>query len=156
MMTTMDTTEHPQMMIPEDRRVAGLEYGRRVSAHGWAGHYVRARGLGGTVGGPWVLARLTPAADELPGDGTDEDIVGAYREVVAEGRRRVAGCRGHEAETTRGPLPFVDSVAVHPYTEVNRAAHGGVRYIEVCRRCGGEREVLRNGGHEELGTWRAV
>ena len=37
-------------------------------------------------------------------------------------------------------LGYTGSVAVHPYTEENRAAHGGVTYHEVCR-CGAERAV---------------
>jgi hypothetical protein len=60
--------------IPENRKVAGLHYGAHISQtmYGWCGYYVRL-----ADGGTWGIARLTPASDELPGDGSDEDIIEA-------------------------------------------------------------------------------
>jgi len=64
--------------IPESWRVDGLEYGAHINraAVGWTGYYVRPQGTD-----QWCVCRLTPAVDELPGDGTDVDIVAA---VISE------------------------------------------------------------------------
>lgn len=64
--------------IPECRKVEGLEHGAHVSQIGWCGKYVR---IPGTT--QWGVARLTPASDELPGDGTDAEIVEAVSEAIA-------------------------------------------------------------------------
>lgn len=49
---------------------------------------------------------------------------------------------------------YTHSVAVHPYTDENRAAHGGICVTERCRDCDATRAVLRNQGHCEYGIWR--
>ncbi len=67
------------LMIPEWRKVQGLVYGAHESRVGYAGYYVRGEDFG-----PWLFARLTPAANELPGDGSDEEILDAYREASEE------------------------------------------------------------------------
>lgn len=76
MSDTYDGTPILQTRIPEGRRVAGLERGAHVATqYGWSGRYVR-------IGqGCWHLARLTPAEDELPGDGSDGAILAA---ILAE------------------------------------------------------------------------
>lgn len=67
--------------IPEQRKVQGLIYGAHIGRpmEGWSGYYVRLIGSD-----KWAVARLTPASDELPGDGTDEDIVNAIKEELGE------------------------------------------------------------------------
>jgi hypothetical protein len=45
---------------------------------------------------------------------------------------------------------FSCSVAVHPFTEENRGAHGGITYIEECRNCGAQRSVNQNQWHFEF------
>ena len=45
------------------------------------------------------------------------------------------------------------SVAVHPYTHENRAAHGWMTVTEECAACGWRREVNFNQHHVEFGTW---
>ena len=52
-----------------------------------------------------------------------------------------------DADSTR---TFSHSVAT---IDENRAAHGGVCEIEVCRECGDERPVNSNGCHSEFGPW---
>lgn len=66
--------------IPERRKVEGLHYGAHISQsmYGWCGYYVRLED-----GEKWGIARLTPAGDELPGDGTDEDIIDAISSELA-------------------------------------------------------------------------
>lgn len=59
----------------------------------------------------------------------------------------------HTPVATGDALPFFTGVAVEPYTTQNRAAHGGVRYVETCSHCGAERERLVNGLHEEVSPW---
>ena len=49
---------------------------------------------------------------------------------------------------------YSGSVAVHPYTAENRAAHGCVTWVETCLECGAERAVNGNYGHREYGPWR--
>lgn len=68
-----------RISIPEFRRVEGLEYGAYVSHAEWTGYYVRPADSGGA----WGIARLTPASDELPGDGSDRAIVAAVRAALA-------------------------------------------------------------------------
>ena len=48
---------------------------------------------------------------------------------------------------------FFGPVAVAPYTDENRAAHGGITCIEECRACGARRTVNRNGWHMEYSPW---
>jgi hypothetical protein len=69
--------------IPEWSRVTGLEYGAHVSmgAQGWSGYYVRPPGSA-----RWGLARLTPAANELPAPDPDlaESLDQAIVRCIAE------------------------------------------------------------------------
>lgn len=51
---------------------------------------------------------------------------------------------------------YTGSVAVHPYTDENRAAHGNICFTQECCACGSRRSVLVNGRHEELGPWGAT
>lgn len=44
-------------------------------------------------------------------------------------------------------------VAVPPYTDENRGAHGNVCVRVECETCGAERDELRNGVHEEVSPW---
>lgn len=62
--------------IPEGRRVRGLEYGAFATFPSWTGYNVRL-----AAGGPWAVARETPADDEL--HETDEEIVEAIRLELA-------------------------------------------------------------------------
>lgn len=48
---------------------------------------------------------------------------------------------------------FVGSVAQHPHTEENQAAHGCVSYTEECLECGARRSVNQNQWHYEYGVW---
>jgi len=59
----------------------------------------------------------------------------------------------HDHTTDGEHRGFVVPVAVHPYTDENRAAHGGITYVETCDRCGARRKVNRNWWHVEVGTW---
>lgn len=59
----------------------------------------------------------------------------------------------HRVTQTSEPRGFTAPVAVHPYTEANPSAHGGVEIVEVCE-CGYERRVLENGPHREFSPWR--
>ena len=60
----------------------------------------------------------------------------------------------HATTTTIGePGPYNGSVAVHPYTEENRAAHGNIEEVEECTCCGARRRVLVNRRHVEVGPW---
>lgn len=61
-------------------------------------------------------------------------------------------CR-HENVNRGEPRPFFQSVAMHPYTAENRAAHGFCTHREKCIDCGNIRMVVTNGGHEEFGPW---
>lgn len=49
--------------------------------------------------------------------------------------------------------PFQHSVALRPYTEENRAAHGARTVKVVCLGCQAERFENWNGGHVEVGPW---
>jgi hypothetical protein len=53
-----------------------------------------------------------------------------------------------------GPFGYTRSVAVHPLTHENRAAHGGVCFVEECQDCGKTRRTNTNGRHQEVGPWR--
>lgn len=48
---------------------------------------------------------------------------------------------------------FSGSVAVHPCTTENRAAHGCVRTTVECLMCGARRHENRNWMHREVGPW---
>jgi len=67
--------------VPESHRVDGLEYGAHVSRpyEGWSGYYVRPEGTW-----RWGIARLTPASDDLPGQGTDCEIVEAIATEILD------------------------------------------------------------------------
>lgn len=58
----------------------------------------------------------------------------------------------HRPVTESKPLPFCGPV--NP-TSPNRAAHGGVRYVQTCK-CGATRELLCNWGQHEYGPWRRL
>lgn len=59
----------------------------------------------------------------------------------------------HEERITAGPLPFAGPAdgARRP----NPAAHGGIRYTDLCAYCGATRTTNINGGSQEVGAWRA-
>lgn len=48
---------------------------------------------------------------------------------------------------------FSGSVAVHPYTDENRAAHGNICVTHECNSCGAHRHVNVNQWHEEFSPW---
>jgi len=101
MSTTTDTGDTPiiDTRIPEHRSVPGLQYGAHVSRPGWTGYYVNA------TGSRWVIARQTPADDELVGD--DWAILGAIiREVEAleTTAERVARAFGNDGQRFEHPV----------------------------------------------------
>ena len=56
--------------------------------------------------------------------------------------------------TSEGPAyGFSASVALRPYTQENRAAHGGISCTEECVACGAQRSVNHNAGQQEHGPW---
>ena len=59
----------------------------------------------------------------------------------------------HERTTEGTHYCYVGSVAVHPYTDENRVAHGNITYTETCLLCGSERAVNENAGQHEYSTW---
>lgn len=59
----------------------------------------------------------------------------------------------HETTSVGESRGFVGSVAEPPYTEENRAAHGGYTATEICLSCGAERSVNHNQWFVEVGTW---
>lgn len=59
----------------------------------------------------------------------------------------------HASTTESRPYGFRASVAHHPFTRENRAAHGGICVLVTCDDCGAQREENSNGRHEEIGTW---
>jgi len=94
-MQTTDTGDTPILdtRIPEHRSVPGLQYGAHVSRPGWTGYYVNA------TGSRWVIARQTPADNELVGD--DWAILGAIiREVeaLASDAERFAAVLDHDGQ----------------------------------------------------------
>ena len=62
-------------------------------------------------------------------------------------------CKHTNKEQVGGDYGYTGSVAVHPYTDENRSAHGGVTWTQRCRNCGSTRNVNSNGHHEEYGPW---
>lgn len=59
----------------------------------------------------------------------------------------------HEHTTSGRDYAYTGSVAVAPYTNENRAAHGCITYTETCSACGAQRAVNANQCHYEYGTW---
>lgn len=62
-------------------------------------------------------------------------------------------CKHTETRQSGESRPFFASVARHPYTDENRAAHGNIEWTEECCQCGAERMVNENGHHTEVGPW---
>ena len=52
------------------------------------------------------------------------------------------------------PTCYMGTVAVHPYTDENRAAHGNIHQLVECGQCGGQRYENRNQWHVEVSPWR--
>lgn len=80
-MTTTDYTGDTPILnvrIPEGRTLDGIDYGAHVSKPGWTGYYVRPAGSAL----PAMIARQTPAADELVGD--DTEIAEAIESEILE------------------------------------------------------------------------
>ena len=76
------TEHHPiTTRIPDDRPVAGLEYGATVTAsdRSWSGYWVRP-GDSGEL--PFRVALLTPYADELPD--SDRELVEDIKAEIIE------------------------------------------------------------------------
>lgn len=48
---------------------------------------------------------------------------------------------------------FLGSVAVYPYTEENRAAHGNITVAVECVKCGARQSQNINGNHIEVSPW---
>lgn len=66
-------------------------------------------------------------------------------------------CKHRHAATVPGTdRCYYRGVACHPYTDENRAAHGGIECMERCPDCGAERSVISNGCHREYGIWAAA
>ena len=61
----------------------------------------------------------------------------------------------HKLTTYTENKCFRHPVAKPPYTEENRAAHGGVTYMQICALCGAQRPTNENGRHVEVGPWSA-
>lgn len=59
----------------------------------------------------------------------------------------------HESTTRGDPRAYTRSVSVHPYTDENPMAHGGIEQTEKCEDCGATRLRVSNGRHEEYGPW---
>jgi hypothetical protein len=59
----------------------------------------------------------------------------------------------HSRTTCGANRCYTGGVAVHPYTDENSAAHGGVTYAEECDQCGARRSVNANGCHVEVSPW---
>lgn len=49
--------------------------------------------------------------------------------------------------------PYSSSVAVPPYSEENRAAHGNITETQECELCGAQRQVNINQQHVESSPW---
>ena len=58
----------------------------------------------------------------------------------------------HMPARTKDTIAFTNPVAVPPYTQENRAAHGSIEETEVCT-CRATRQVVSNGRHVEFGPW---
>lgn len=48
---------------------------------------------------------------------------------------------------------FTGSVAVYPYTDEDRRAHGAITIMVECDSCGARRKENHNQGFVEVGTW---
>ncbi len=59
----------------------------------------------------------------------------------------------HKQTTAGLDRPYMGSVAVHPYTEPEPRAAGGISYTETCSECGAERSVNVNGAWVEHSPW---
>ncbi len=59
----------------------------------------------------------------------------------------------HPTTTDGEAFGYTGSVAVHPYTDEHRAAHGCSTYTETCDACGAERAVNANQGFREYSPW---
>ena len=55
--------------------------------------------------------------------------------------------------TIGSPSCYNGSVARHPYTDENRAAHGNIRQLVECKRCGARRLENRNQRFLEVSPW---
>lgn len=64
-----------------------------------------------------------------------------------------ATCKHEHTHQYGDDRTFVFPVAVHPYTDENRAAHGGISWTEECNACGARRAVNQNQAHIEVGPW---
>ncbi len=62
-------------------------------------------------------------------------------------------CKHTKTKNDERVYCFTAPVAVYPYTEENRAAHGNICYDEICCECGATRAVLQNGSHYEFAPW---
>lgn len=91
-------------VIPEGRKVAGLEYGPHISTAKWAGHFVR-------IADEWFIARQTPAPENLAG--SDAEIIAG---IVTELGGRVEYLARDFVE---GP----DGVPVPQWSRCPRAAY---------------------------------
>jgi len=67
-------------------------------------------------------------------------------------RRQMQREHQHEATQVSEPRPFVGGLGRRALDNENRAAHGGVSFIETCE-CGAWRYVNENGAHVEYGPW---
>jgi len=139
-MTTTHTgdTREIRTLIPEGHRVDGLEYGAHVSFSGWSGHYVRPEDTD-----EWVIARMTPADDELVGDDAEivtmiaREIAGRVRDddttpdddelVGAEIGVTHCECGTWTGERCEWTGPIAETVVVEympPYLRASHAAAG--------------------------------
>lgn len=59
----------------------------------------------------------------------------------------------HAEQRLIATWPYAGGVAVHPYTEENPAAHGGVCDVHECLACGARRRRNVNGRHSEVSPW---
>lgn len=62
-------------------------------------------------------------------------------------------CQHDRVRQVGEPSCFSASVAVHPYTGENRAAHGNIEVTEECVACGAQRQVNINQWHHEYGPF---
>jgi len=53
-----------------------------------------------------------------------------------------------------GTTGYTRSVAVHPFTHENPAAHGGACFKKRCLDCGRVRRINSNGNASEFSPWR--
>lgn len=64
-----------------------------------------------------------------------------------------ANCKYEHTHQYGADRAFFSSVARHPYTEENRAAHGCISWTEECDECGARRAVNENQNHIEVSPW---